>query len=182
MYSQPFSLVRSPSFAQEYVLTLWNEIENSRLLAIEKAMVKHKKMFRQDILHNPKADTSRIMTSMPSTFYGGPSYFCEEVGAAIYAAGRLGCKNIVFTAFTTNAKWQCVADLDVKKCRPPHPTSSWDLTVRAFIAGRGNLRKMMKKGTLLPPNMRGKLLWTIESMETQLRGLLHCHWLDCYGW
>lgn len=170
-YQQPARLTACPSLAQEYVLTLWNEIEQSRIGGLRAAMCKHRRTFDDPNAH--------VLETMPASFHGGPAYYKQSVSDTLFTASAMGTANTIFFTFTTNPLSEATAFLG--KDRPNVANANWDLSVRDFIDCRAKLRNAIRDGSWLPPELCKHANWYIDALESQMRGLLHAHMLASYG-
>ena len=116
---------------------------------------------------------------------GGATWWKLLLQNRIYVAARLGTNNTLFTTHTTNPQWAAVLRMAAATMGRSTPSenahANWDLLVRAFLEAREALRDLLKHGDALPVAVRGPAKWMLETVESQLRGLLHGHSVHNYG-
>jgi hypothetical protein len=167
----------STTLFQSYILTLWNEIETSRIQYIKN---QHRRKIGQ---FGSQADAQdRQVGSLPAQFQGGPAFYTEHVGATLFTASKKGFHNVLFTTMTQPPKCPVATDIASTSQRPTQVDNPiMDVLVRAFLCARDNLHSVMKKGLCLPVHLTCNALWYLEAVEFQGRGLPHVHRLDCYA-
>ena len=116
---------------------------------------------------------------------GGATWWKLLLQNRIYVAARLGTNNTLFTTHTTNPQWAAVLRMAAatigRSTSSDNAHANWDLLVRAFLEAREPLRDLLKHGNALPVAVRGPAKWMLETVESQLRGLLHGHSVQNYG-
>jgi hypothetical protein len=128
-----------------------------------------------------------VQSTFPDSFDGGPTFYAQHVGCALYTASKLGCEQVLFTTMTCNSKSRATYQVASKSHRPSAAqvdNSHFDTLVRAFLCARRKLAQLMLRGACLPKSLQppnGKSIRYLEAIEYQGRGLPHVHRLDFYG-
>jgi hypothetical protein len=128
-----------------------------------------------------------VQSTFPASFNGGPTFYAQHVGCALYTASKLGCEQVLFTTMTCNSKWRAAYEVASESHRPSAAqvdNSNFDTLVRAFLCARRKPAQLMRRGACLPKSLQppnGKSIWYLEAIEYQGRGLPHVHRLDFYG-
>jgi Helitron helicase-like domain at N-terminus len=179
IFKQILRFTLSTTLFQAYILTTWNEIEVNR---INSYRTQRKK--RIGVPGDAPDAQDHQSCNLPASFPGGPAYYAEHVGAALFAASKLGFTNVLFTTMTQDPKCSAAADVASESERPlPSEADNghMDVLVRGFLCARENLHTSLKSGNCLPLHLRCHTKWYLESVEFQGRGLPHVHRLDCFS-
>lgn len=174
LFHQLSRFTLSTTLFQSYILTLWNEVECSRIHAIRSQQRR-----RIPQLNSHVADAQDRQTgSLPATFHGCPAFYTEHVGAALFTASKRGFNTVLFTTMTQPPHCPVCVDIAADSERPSTSQVDnpiMDLLVRAYLYARDNLHTVMKQGQCLPRHLVTSTVCYLESIEFQGPGLPHVH-------